>query len=294
MHITAAVMLGSLSLFAACGGGGGEEDDPFDGPRTFGGDRLVELQLPDDLTAGEQYPLVLLLHGYSANGLLQTAYLGLGDLAEDPGAFFLAPDGTVDSLGNKFWNASDACCGDGPEIDDVAYLGGLIDEVSAEWPVDPARVYVIGHSNGSFMAYRLACDRADVITGIVGLAGADDTVGDCDPSDPVSVLHIHGTDDETVGYDGGTFAGGTYPGAVASVSQWQAHDGCDASRGPGEPRDLDTGIDGAEPEVEIADGCPSGVGVELWTMTGASHIPSLDTATFGATIVTWLQAHPRP
>lgn len=285
------VALLSLSLIAC--GGGGEEGDPFDGPRTFGGDRLVELQLPDDLVVGEQYPLILLLHGYSATGLLQTAYLGLGEVATDPGAFFLAPNGTADSLGNNFWDASDACCGDGPAVDDVAYLGGLIDDVMAEWPVDPAQVFVIGHSNGSFMAYRLACDRADVITGIAGLAGSDDTVGDCDPAQPVSVLHIHGTADATVEFEGGTFAGGTYPGAVASVSQWQAHDGCGATRTDGDALDLVGNVDGAETDVAVADGCPSGVGVELWSMNEAGHIPDLAPA-FSANVIGWLQAHARP
>lgn len=292
MRQVAAVVLGSLCLIAACGDG--ETVDPFDGPRTFGGDRLVELQLPDDLVAGQEYPLVLLLHGYGASGLVQTAYLGLGDVAVDPGAFFLAPEGTVDGSGRRFWNASDACCGEGgPEVDDVAYLGGLIDDVAAAWPVDPGQVFVIGHSNGAFMAYRLACDRADVITGIAGLAGSDDTGADCAPAHPVSVLHIHGTSDAVIAYTGGDLDNGGYPGAVASVTQWQHHDGCDADRSAGTALDLEGTLAGAETSVEIADGCPDRVGVELWTMNGASHLPDL-TPAFAAGVLGWLAAHARP
>lgn len=45
--------------------------------------------------------------------------------------------------------------------------------------------------------------------------------------------------------------------------------------------------------VEIADDCPDGGAVELWTMTGASHIPDVD-PTFGDQVLDWMLAHPRP
>jgi polyhydroxybutyrate depolymerase len=40
----------------------------------------------------------------------------------------------------------------------VAYLGAVIDDVAAHYTVDPKRFFVIGHSNGGFMAHRLACE----------------------------------------------------------------------------------------------------------------------------------------
>ena len=64
--------------------------------------------------------------------------------------------------------------------------------------VDPYRIYVAGHSNGGFMSYRLACTHADRIAAIVSLAGATfDTPADCSPTEPVAVLQIHGTADDT-------------------------------------------------------------------------------------------------
>jgi polyhydroxybutyrate depolymerase len=286
--------LAPLLLLCACGGG--DDGGPDELPGTvYGGDRAVELQLPADFDPSQEYPLVLLLHGYSANGLLQTAYLGLGDVAVDPGVFFLAPDGVDDAAGNPHWNASPACCGD-PEhhVDDVAYLGGLLDDVTADWPVDPSRVFVMGHSNGHFMSYRMACERADIITAIAGLAGAAtslDGVG-CDPVAAVSSLHVHGDADATVSYLGGGDLNAEYPGAVESTMQIAAKNGCGDTRTDGPAIDLVRDLDGAETTTQLVDGCPDGVGVELWTIVGGGHIPNFVDGG-GVSIIDWLIAHPR-
>src|SRR5690348_1716650 len=114
---------------AGCGGGDGDDDDGLGLPLVFGGDRPVELQVPE-LLEGETYPLVVILHGYGASGFLQQAYFEMSDLAEREGVFVLAPDGLTDSAGRQFWNADPTCCDfDGSNPDDVAYLGGLIDDV---------------------------------------------------------------------------------------------------------------------------------------------------------------------
>ena len=48
----------------------------------------------------------------------------------------------------------------------------MITAIEGAVTVDPQRIYVVGHSNGGFMSYRLACTRADRIAAIVSLAGA--------------------------------------------------------------------------------------------------------------------------
>jgi len=252
-------------------------------PRTFGGDRPVNLQIPLTLEAGKQYPLVLVLHGYGANGFLQEAYFGMSSLANDSTAFVLAPDGLENSLGNQFWNADPNCCDfEHQNPDDVAYLGGLIDEVSAAWPIDPKAVVVVGHSNGGYMAYRLACDRADVIGEIVVLAGQAASTT-CAPAKPVNVLHIHGTVDESV------------PFAVAapSVETWAAYDQCGPKRAPGPALDLEVKLAGSETHTEATAGCPTAIAVDFWTVEGGSHIPSFGSA-FEPAVWQWLTDHRRP
>jgi polyhydroxybutyrate depolymerase len=208
-------------------------------------------------------------------------------------ALYIAPDGLVDSFGHEYWNADPACCDfDGANPDDVGYLGGILDDVIAEWPVDPSAVFVIGHSNGGYMTYRMACERADVISAISPLAGdASSMPANCNPVHPVSVLHLHGTADTAVPYDGG-MGGVSGIGAVGSVEQWASHDGCGTTRTPTVTLDLDSAVAGSETHGETTDGCPSKVAVDLWTLEGSTHIPVFPTSIAG-TLLDWLLDHKR-
>lgn len=287
----------SVAILLATGGCGGGPSNPPDAPSTsLGGVRPVELDVPPTLVAGQRYPLIVILHGYGATGLLQKLYLGMRDVSKDRGVFVLAPDGTTDAYGMQFWNADPACCDFAHTgVDDVAYIGGLIDTVMAQWPIDPKRVIVLGHSNGAFMAYRMACDRADVVTAIVGLAGAaPSTPSSCAPSQPVALLHLHGTADAVIAYDGGPVAPGSYaPGAIASVAQWAGYLGCTGQRNDGAMLDLVSDLPGAETTTSTTAGCPAGGAAELWSIAGGSHLPIFGTG-WQPALFTWLDAHVRP
>lgn len=276
----------ALACLGACGG------EPAERTRVFGGDRPVTLDLPASLDEDAAYPLVLVLHGYSITGHIQQAYLGLRNLTDTGRAFLVAPTGNMNSQGKPYWNADEACCDyDHAAPDDVGYLAALIDDIADVWPIDRASVVAVGQGNGGNMAYRLACDRADLLAGIVvvaGAAGIDPAA--CAPSRPVSVLHVHGTADPEFAYTGG----GPFqqapeaPGAVESVTRWAGHDGCTAARTADPPLDLDVAIDGAETHPERF-GCPPPTAVELWTMEGSDHLPNM-VETFAPAIWPWIAA----
>ncbi|MBP9084841.1 MAG: hypothetical protein KBG15_01940 [Kofleriaceae bacterium] len=259
----------------------------------LGGDRPAELRVPKIIEPGKRYPLVLVLHGYGADGFLQYAFFGVRNWVDRNEAFGLAPEGLTDENNQQFWNADPACCAFGSQKpDDSTYLAGLIDEAIAKWPIDPKQVFVIGHSNGAFMAYRMACDHADKIAAIAGLAGAATSVpAQCKPSQPVSILHMHGTADTVVPYAGGGAL--SAPGAVASVSYWASKNGCSSTTTIGATLDLDSRIVGAETQIVTTDACPAAGAADLWTMAGSSHIPSVGD-TFSPAIEQWLLAHARP
>ncbi len=105
------------------------------------------------------------------------------------------------------WNAGPCCAPAWPEIDDVKFISEVIDHVAANHRVDRARVYAIGMSNGAFLAYRLACERPDLIAAVGSVAGAllsREGIGvECDPGRPVPVIEIHGTLDWLVPWEGG-------------------------------------------------------------------------------------------
>lgn len=275
----------------ATGGGGGQGG----GDLTIGGDRPVKMYIPSSYDGSEPAPLIVLLHGYSASGGIQELYFGFKSIAEERGFIYAVPDGTEDATMKQFWNATDACCDfGGTGVDDSAYLSGVVEEIKSKYNVDPKRVYFVGHSNGGFMSYRMACDHADQIAAIVSLAGAtfaDDTL--CTPSEPVAVLQIHGTMDETVLYDGGTFVV-DYPGAVTSAETWAAHGGCEKAAADGGTLDIEGALAGDETTVSMyATGCQPGGHAELWTIAGGSHIPNLG-PDFKVKVFDFLEAHPKP
>lgn len=279
-------------------GGAGTENDDASAPTELGGDRPVKLHVPPGYAAGVAAPLVILLHGYTASGSVQETYFGLTALSDSRGFLYAAPDGLLDDEGNRYWNATDACCDfGGTKVDDSTYISSLITQIQARYTVDPKRIFLVGHSNGGFMSYRMACDHPDQIAAIVSLAGAMlSDASKCKPASPVSVLQIHGTADTTVAYDGGQLVPGhTFPGAKATVASWVTIDGCSNTPDTSAPPlDLESKLAGSETTVtKYATGCKPGGHVELWTIEGGAHIPSLS-KTFAPSIIDFLFAHPKP
>lgn len=250
---------------------------------------------------GDPMPLIVLLHGLGGSGAGIEEYFGLQSLAQSHGFLYVHPDGSLNPQGHPSWNATDACCGFGSAVDDVTYLTSIIDSVSETRNVDAARIYVMGHSNGGFMSYRMACDAAHRVAAIASLAGATwADVSKCDPSEPVSVLQVHGTADVAIAYEGGEIPyAAAYPSATTSVATWAAYDGCRAeSLTNAGTLDLDSSVAGAETVVTRVEGCPDGLGVELWTLQDGTHVPEMQfpdgTRPMAVAIVEWLLAHPKP
>lgn len=282
-----AVLAALVVLVAACSGEAGLDSVGTDPPATsavssttttsppdarvewLGGGRQARLVIPPAWDAsGPAWPLVLLLHGYGASGELQDVYLGISARGDELGYLTLTPDGTTDPTGNRFWNVT----GSTRPVDDVAYLEALITEATSGFNVDPERVYVVGHSNGGFMAHKLACDLPGRIAGIAAIAGGIFGLGaGCD--DAVPVIMIQGTDDATVPYEGGVFLGGRILGAEDTVARWREIAGCsEAVTGEG-PFDYDLLVPGEETSITAWGDCAAPVAVELWAMAGSGHIP---------------------
>jgi polyhydroxybutyrate depolymerase len=267
-------------------------------PTTFGGERPVSLRLPRDYDGSRPLPLLIALHGFGADADHVRALLDLDGLLEGHDVLFAAPQGTPNARGDRFWNATPACCAFGETVDDVAYLAALIAEIERAYRVDPARRFVIGHSNGGFMAYRLACERADLIAAVVSVGGAtfvDPTA--CRPSRLVSVLQVHGDQDTLVAVDGGKLPfgdGHAYPGVEQTLRAWAGYYVCEGDLVCLAGRDdLDAKVAGSETLASAYSGCPSGVGVELWRLRGSGHFPDFGSGRFARQLWDWLASHAR-
>ncbi len=256
--------------------------------------RPYGFRLPVQYDPAKAWPLVILLHGYVESAPFIDGWLKIGDEVDSQSFLLAVPEGTKDQTGVRYWNATNACCDlFANKVDDVGYLKAVIADMKWKFHVDPKRVYVMGHSNGAFMAHRLACEMADQIAGIVALSGVNYAEASaCKPSAPVSVLQVHGTLDPVIAYLGGILPGGVYPSAKASTSAWAARNGCQEKPSADKNLDLDLLVPFAETTVQRWSGCKGGA-AELWTTWGGDHFlkPKKDVA---ARLIGWLQGHPKP
>ncbi len=257
----------------------------------------LPVTVPDGYDADEPAPLIVLLHGYTSNGPRVDSFMGLSEVVDDYGFLLVAPEGMREPGGEEspYWNASEACCNFyDTGVDDVGYLMSVIGRMQEEYSIDDRRIYLIGHSNGGFMSYRMAYEHSDTIAAIVSLAGASHADRRPAPPHPVNILQIHGTADGTIAYAGGEIRDNRYPGAMASVRQWAGYNGCTGRGQARERRDLDASLPGHETGVLTFDvGCQPGGAVALWTITAGAHSPTVSDS-YAAQLVEWLYDHPGP
>ncbi|MDT3444991.1 MULTISPECIES: PHB depolymerase family esterase [unclassified Pseudofrankia] len=199
----------------------------------------LRLVLPGADTAGP-YPLVIALHSLFHDGS-EAAGWGLDKLAKTAGFALVSPDGIDGS-----WNAG-TCCDEAANasVDDVGWLHALIQHLESNYPIDPARVVIIGLSNGGMMAYRYACDHPEDVAGIAVVAGSLQQLG-CRPNAPVTVVSVHGGKDGHVPGAGTPWQpalGTPITSTEQSLAPFRAADRCEAPTRPGDV--TATGQDGA-------------------------------------------------
>lgn len=256
-------------LLAACGKGAGPapsataSSPPSRQQRQIevgGRQRDYRVFAPPNLDRRAPPALVLVLGGVGNTAESMVGATQFDRQAIDGGFVVAYPEG----LGQT-WNAG-YCCGTaaGENVDDVAFLLAVMDQVQVEYHSDPARVFVAGVSNGGMMGYRMGCQIADRVAGVGSVAGSM-ILDDCRPSRPVSVIELHGTADDLVPYEGGRTAGGATrpsPPTVTVAQRWAALDGC-----PDEPAVETKG----PTRTSTWANCSQGTAVKLITVDGGGH-----------------------
>jgi polyhydroxybutyrate depolymerase len=213
-------------------------------------------------------PLLVALHGRGGNGRFAEAMFGFNELADRVGFVVAYPD----ALGEPpTWNEGFVGLSGGPfRPDDVGFVRAIVQREANARPLDPRRIFVCGHSSGGMMTYRLASEVSDlfaaagVVAGSVGYRGPNGGVQAIpQPARPVPIIHVHGTADTLVPYDGGdgSHAGGLqgFLSVAESVGFWVKANGCDPT-----------------PTTEIRgsarrDTYAGPAEVTLWTIEGGGH-----------------------
>jgi polyhydroxybutyrate depolymerase len=169
----------------------------FDGAK-----RSYHFHLPRNYDPKTPTPVVVALHGAATNAKIMEYFCGLSNQADKSGFIVCYPNGTgTDPL--LTWNAG-RFPGTPPGTkapDDISFLRKVLDDLETAANVDKKRVYVTGMSNGGMMAYRAAAEMSDRFAAMASVTGTL-VIDEWKPKRPMPVLHIHGTKDGLVPWEG--------------------------------------------------------------------------------------------
>lgn len=168
-------------------------------------------------------PVLFFLHGLGDNITVCDQEFNFAQLAEDFGWAIVVPQALTQGIFGTMWNAGLLSS----SIDDAGFLLALLDSLTVEYQLDPDSVFFTGFSMGGFMTYRMAIEHGDRITACAPVSGLVSTADAAKtPVTPVRILHIHGTNDNIVGYNGVSFGSTLGLGVDAILNYWQNANSC--------------------------------------------------------------------
>lgn len=163
-----------------------------------GRQRTALVHVPDGRPAGLR-PLLLVLHGRQITGADIRRWTQFDAVADQHGFVVAYAEGYQRSWNDGRGNSPAEQDG----VDDVAFIGTLLNQLIGTLPVDAAQVAVTGLSNGGVMCHRLALELSERIAVIAPVAGTLPLpLAGVQPACAVSVLLIHGTADRSMPFDG--------------------------------------------------------------------------------------------
>jgi polyhydroxybutyrate depolymerase len=235
--------------------------------------RMVQRYVPAALPSGA--PLLIVLHGSTQDALAIRQFSGYEfERLADIHKFVVAYPNGYEGNWNDCRRAA-SYPARALDIDDTAFTIALVEQAMARHGINPARVYVIGYSNGGHLAFRLALEMPQRFAGLAAIAAnlpTDDNSICRSTGVAVPFAIVNGTLDPINPYAGGrvTLFGFGNRGTVLSSP-------ASAARFAGvfrEAREKDVGvIGGAYPGVEQraweVGGEPR---VVLYSVIGGGHV----------------------
>lgn len=224
---------------------------------------------PSSWDVNQQLPLLFVLHGLTQTGNGIMNITGFNDLAEDNDFIVCYPDGINNSF-NANMNLTVSTA------DDFGFLEVLVTYFENTFNTAPNKRYLCGFSTGGFMSHKMACESSLCFAAIATVSGnmSDTVYNNCSPGFSTSVLHIHGSSDPVVSYNGSSSSGVSVD---ESIEKWRTHLGCNSA--PTMTLMANNNLfDFSYPERYVYTGC-SNSSLELIKIIGAGHqwpgIPTL-------------------
>jgi len=183
-----------------------------------GVNRVYFYYTPSDYSPSQSLPLLIVLHGLTQTGGGVMDITSFNAIAEQEKFIVVYPSGL-----NNAWNANMNVSVS--TADDKGFLEALIGHFQQNFNTNPSKQYLCGFSNGAFMSHKMACESDLCFAGIATISGtmSDSIYANCNPSKATSVLHIHGTADAVVPYNGGAATGASVD---QTIEKWRSFLGC--------------------------------------------------------------------
>jgi polyhydroxybutyrate depolymerase len=223
---------------------------------------------------------VFVFHGNpgDANGM---RWIGFDEISDLEHFIVIYPEGVEQS-----WNTGAKGPGSAiaQNVDESAFIKKILSDLEKIVKFDPKRIHAIGYSQGGSLVYRLACNMSDTFAAIASISGSME-YSPCNPSQAVSVIHVHGLEDRKVPFSGGG------PWELSPIEKgintWVNLDNCTDSA---KEEDYSNGIT----HVSYTS-CQSGTSVELYTIDSGDHTwPSKDEISTSEVIWDFFASHPKP
>ncbi len=208
----------------------------------------------------DRVPAVVLLQYLKGSRVDMADLTEVSALVRDHGVHVLLPD----SLNGR-WNYGATSFA---QIQaDVSFLTAVIDDAIARFPIDGARIYMGGYSNGAQMTQRYICDRPTRIAAGAVIAGSihhDDRLR-CGGSVPTPMIIFHGTADEQINFNGNLL----FSSSRQTAEFWASRASCSLT--PQNLGVIDGTDDGTSVQLNRYGNCRNGARVDHYIINGGGH-----------------------
>ncbi|KAI1364957.1 Alpha/Beta hydrolase protein [Xylaria arbuscula] len=205
---------------------------------TLSSGRRYLFWLPPDYDAEKETPLILSFHGATRTPESQ-ADLDLLTAPPFSGDHIVVypSSGEYGEKKGRYWQGAPHVP---PDVDDVAYVLEILEDVESRFCVDTQRIYATGKSQGGLMTNNLACDarssaRIAAFAPVSGAYYVDVPEDECKPltvkqkhcapaREHIPMYIFHGGSDNTIPYSGGPHSGECLPFIPHFVAGWAERD----------------------------------------------------------------------
>jgi len=209
--------------------------------------RTFEYYIPTSYDNSTAVPLLFSFHGLGSTGLEQIHLTKFDELAELEGFITVFPNATnltgYNCTGNYTlpplpgaeiqWNLGGEslqyCAG----IDDVGFVADMVNWFETNYAINASRIYATGMSDGALFSYLLAFNLTGTFAGIAPVCGPMPWGFGNLTSTPITVILMHGTDDQILYYDGyGGYGGNVTYSVNETIAFWCGVNGINMTTTP--------------------------------------------------------------